>query len=87
MAHFSVELVKNSGRFTSAWLEVSSHDGYSCIRLTKDKLYTFLSRHVVEFSRYASACRRYSFPELCQFLLDQYNYTLSFNVDVHVTKK
>lgn len=87
MAHISVELVKKSGRFTSAWVEVNSLDGYSCIRLTKDKLYTFLSRHVVAFSRYASACRRYSFSELCQFLLDQYNYSVSFNVDVYVTKK
>lgn len=87
MAHYSVELVKSSGRFTSAWLETSNYEGYSCIRLTKDRLYEFLRRHVPVFSRYSSSVRNYSFPEMCQFLLDQYNYSLFFNVDVHVTNK
>lgn len=85
MAHCEISI----GRSYRSGLYVSAHliNGDVVTRLTKEKLYRFLSIHIPSFSRYSCALTRYTFHELCQFLIDQDKYTfLHFGVSVHPCK-
>lgn len=84
MAYYEISLgfSKRSSSYVSA--HFINHDCGVHVRLTKEKLYRFLSFHYPGFQRYARACRKYTFHELCEFLVHQDKYSfLPFIVSTH----
>ena len=87
MAHYEISLGLSMRSATYVSAHFLNHDCGTDVRLTKEQLYRFLQIHCPNFHRYACACRRYTFHELCTFLVDQDKYNfLSFSVSVHKVK-